>query len=530
MMALTKVSQSLMQGRTVSVLDYGADPTGLTDSTAAFNAAIAAASQTLPSTIDAGVTLICNGGVFVIGALNTITVPIIIDFQNGYVIPNTTGVMFTIGYSNATYNAEKFVMRDVTFIGSAAWTQQPSDLIKIGTTVQSNQVVLQNVNAWGVTTTHSLIWNYRSFGLTMRDCILRGCSSPQAIYLSKSLVDDSTFSNAINLDHIEISAHTGLGIYSQGADMSISNKSVIEACTLGGIKTINNTNKFIVTDCYFEANYQFDISITEQLYGGNYTVRGCFFGGAPNVTTSNRVYIDNSALLSGSVDVTVQDNYFYFGGVIGPVGSSPNYIGINNQTGVFLDSWIGEDRFNYELSNLITPTFNANIINSYGVNGTSPKLTYTTVYSDTEWTGATGSTPPTNWSVLNAGTFTIVNAGAAPYDVALQIAHSGAVNNPAIYRQYTTVAGKKYRFSFAIKSATATPFVFLGKTIGANQYTSQSSTTGAIVSFANEFIAETTTTFVTLQAGTIVAGQSCIFDQVILEELGATITVTGATA
>ena len=52
-MALTKVSQSLMQGRTVSVLDYGADPTGLTDSTAAFNLAIAAASQTLPNTIDA---------------------------------------------------------------------------------------------------------------------------------------------------------------------------------------------------------------------------------------------------------------------------------------------------------------------------------------------------------------------------------------------------------------------------------------------------------------------------------------------
>lgn len=529
-MALTQVTQSLIKGRTVSVLDYGADPTGQTDSTAAFNAAIAAASQTLPDTIDAGVTLICNGGVFVIGELDVITVPIIIDFQNGYVIPNTTDVVFTIGYSNATYNAEKLVMRDVTFLGSNEFVLQPTSLIKIGTTAQSNQVVLQNVNVWSVTATHSLIWNFRSFGLTVRDCIFRGCTSPQAIYLSKSLIDDSTFSNAINFDHLEISSHAGIGIYSEGADMVISNKSVIEACSLGGIKTINNTNAVIVTDSYFEANLLFDISITEQLYGGNYTIRGNFFGGAPNVTTNNRVYIDTSALLSGEVTVTVQDNYFYFGGVIGPTGSSPNYVGINNTTGVILGSWIGDNRYNYELSNTIADTFNATIINKYGVNGTTPGLTYTVQYSDTAWTGATGATPPTNWTVITGGLFSIVNAGPAPYNVALQIEHNGANNNPSIYRQYTTVVGKKYRFSFTIKSATATPFVFLGKTIGADEYTNQSSTTGALALFANEFIAETTTTFVTLQAATIVSGQTCVFDEVILEELGAAITVTGATA
>jgi hypothetical protein len=529
-MALTKVTQSLIAGRTVSVLDYGADPTGQTDSTAAFNLAIAAASQTLPDQIDAGVTLICNGGLFVIGALNTITVPIIIDFQNGYVIPNTTGVVFTIGYSNAVYNAEKFVMRDVTFLGSNVWTLQPTSLIKIGTTAQSNQVVLQNVNVWSVTATHSLIWNFRSFGLTVRDCILRGCSSPRAIYLSKSLVDDSTFSNAINFDHLEISAHAGLGIYSEGADMVVSNKSVIEACSLGGIKTINNTNGFIVTDSYFEANLQFDISITEQLYGGNYTVRSCFFGGAPNVTTNNRIYIDNSALLSGSVDVTVQDNFFYFGGVTGSIGSNPNYIGINNQTGIFLDSWIGENRFNYELSNVVTPTFNANIINSYGVNGTSPKLTYTTVYSDTAWTGATGSIPPTNWTVITGGVFTIVNAGAAPYDVALQISHNGVNNNPSIYRQYTTVVGKKYQFIFAMQGSTPTSYVYLGKSIGSDEYTNQTSTPAQTRSYSNEFIAETTTTYVTLLVAANLSGQFGIFDEVILKEMGTALTVTGATA
>ena len=40
-MALTKVSYSMIEGSPVSVLDYGADPTGVADSTAAINAAIA---------------------------------------------------------------------------------------------------------------------------------------------------------------------------------------------------------------------------------------------------------------------------------------------------------------------------------------------------------------------------------------------------------------------------------------------------------------------------------------------------------
>jgi len=40
-MSLTKVSYSMINGETVNVLDYGADPTGATDSTAAFQAAAA---------------------------------------------------------------------------------------------------------------------------------------------------------------------------------------------------------------------------------------------------------------------------------------------------------------------------------------------------------------------------------------------------------------------------------------------------------------------------------------------------------
>ena len=44
-MALTKVSYSMITGAPVNVLDYGADATGLTDSSAAIQAAIDAVPE-----------------------------------------------------------------------------------------------------------------------------------------------------------------------------------------------------------------------------------------------------------------------------------------------------------------------------------------------------------------------------------------------------------------------------------------------------------------------------------------------------
>jgi len=44
-MSLTKVSYSMIQGESANVLDFGADPTGVADSTAAFNAAAAASKR-----------------------------------------------------------------------------------------------------------------------------------------------------------------------------------------------------------------------------------------------------------------------------------------------------------------------------------------------------------------------------------------------------------------------------------------------------------------------------------------------------
>ena len=45
-MSITKVSYSLITGASINVLDFGADPTGVNDSTAAFTSAKTAALAT----------------------------------------------------------------------------------------------------------------------------------------------------------------------------------------------------------------------------------------------------------------------------------------------------------------------------------------------------------------------------------------------------------------------------------------------------------------------------------------------------
>ena len=60
-MSLTKVSYSMINGSPVNVLDYGADPTGIADSTAAIQAAIDAASNVY---IPTGTYIISDPGLF----------------------------------------------------------------------------------------------------------------------------------------------------------------------------------------------------------------------------------------------------------------------------------------------------------------------------------------------------------------------------------------------------------------------------------------------------------------------------------
>lgn len=524
-MSLTKVTQSMLAGKTISVLDYGADPTGATDSTDAFNLAIAAATSHVG--ITAGVTLIGNGGTYVLGALAPITVPLIIDFQGGYIYTNTTATMFDINYTNASHNAERVVMRDVTFLGSATWVLQPLYLISIGSSNQCPNVLLENVSAWAVVVTGAFVYNHRGAGLTMRDCVFRGCIAPAAIYLDDDSTD-SVFSNAINIDHCEISAHTGIGIHSKGADMSVSNKSIIEGCSVGGVLLERRSNNTSFVDSYFEANSNYDISISGNLYGGAYAVRSCFFGGNPGVisagfypgvTATARIRADKPSI-SGEVTVTAQDCYFYFGGITCTSGQGASYVGINNTQYLPTTGWTSQD-YDKEISDVARTSTKAVIVNKSGLNR-SISNSWSMRYFDTLWTGATGATPPNGWSVVTGGTFSIVDSGfPAPYEVSLKIEHNGVNNNPALVRGYTTTPGARYRFQISTLGDIAPAVIKLGLSSGGTEYIGWGAVAGAMTQNSHEFVPVTSTTYVYVSVITSTAGQYAIFDELFLYQLSA---------
>ena len=96
-MSLTKVTYSMIQGAPVNVLDFGADPTGATDSTAAFNAAIS-----YLNTLSYSATLILEGNFLLSGSLNAITTPRKVIDGYGATITHDGGTLFSFASGGNT--------------------------------------------------------------------------------------------------------------------------------------------------------------------------------------------------------------------------------------------------------------------------------------------------------------------------------------------------------------------------------------------------------------------------------------------
>ena len=154
----------------------------------------------------------------------------------------------------------------------------------------------------------------------------------------------------------------------------------------------------------------------------------------------------------------------------------------------------------------------------------------TALSSDTAWTGATGATPPTGWSSVNGGVYTIFDSSdGAPYDACLKIEHGGAQNYPYIKKSspVTVVIGKKYRFSFAFKHGTSTNgAVGLGTSDAGVEYQIWNTLTDATWTiYTKEFTATSTNVYYYLQSNTAISGQYELFDEVTLTEIGATLAL-----
>lgn len=190
-MSLTKVSYSMIQGTPVNVLDYGADPTGATDSTAALQAAfdyagsISINETALPYlwSIKGGATVVLPEGKFIISG--TLNVPQNVSIsgagQNSTIIKSSYDGIILRNYCvptvTGTYDQSGVIWQNFGIVGTNTLTNQIGINLLRWNYSQLSNVVVENCGSHGIVLAQALgtiftgvqCLNNTGIGLAVRD-------------------------------------------------------------------------------------------------------------------------------------------------------------------------------------------------------------------------------------------------------------------------------------------------------------------------------------------------------------------------
>jgi hypothetical protein len=322
-MALTKASFSMITGAVFNVLDYGADPTGTTDSTTAIQGAINAARDTVNTGLGTGGAVIyLPRGVYLSSAL-TIDLPFISMQGDGWTATTikSTGVTSPLLKVISTYTpaAESYHMfiKDIKF--------------QNGNTTTNDLLWVQNIAFWRVencwfqgnsTTVNTCVAVRSSLLGTFEQCAFRYASQYTVdVY---QLAGYATPPNAVTFRDCSFWEGNVFGLrYQDGALLRIldcdfeGNGRGANDINHGGIQ-IKNTSpngegaSAIISNTWFEANVGTNIRLDDHRYnaGGVYIRDSLGLGGnvnygiyAPNpgAGRSNNVNIQNSIFQSANL-------------------------------------------------------------------------------------------------------------------------------------------------------------------------------------------------------------------------------------
>jgi len=269
---ISRTVQSKLQD-TVSVLDFGADPTGATDSTIAVNNAIASSPF-----------VFFPPGTYLLTSLNTITGTSVNLFGTGRSTVlkfNTTGTCIfvdqtyegSVGYNSST------IISNFSFQNIAT----PSSFIKLNNTVNA---VIENCYFDSVTVGRCINMN-QGWELKIKDCLFTNVIGDCYVQESTAGTNPSiTGCDFTNNSGTAIKGITGLG------ELSVTD-CVIEGCGAGIVanSTLGYTWNMTLSNVYFEANLGYDIDITDPTLGdiSSYvTLISCSFLGTPQINLGNR--------------------------------------------------------------------------------------------------------------------------------------------------------------------------------------------------------------------------------------------------
>jgi hypothetical protein len=275
-MPLTKVSYSMITGAVYNVLDYGADPTGATSSTAAIQAAINAAAATVGTPLaqaSGGGVVYFPTGVYLSGSL-TITSPFVSLQGDGPTASQikSSGVFNPLlkvsgGTTSAPANYNMFI-RDMKFIGGGS---------------ANNILMIQNIALWhvqncwfeGDDSTVTTVALLSALVGSFENCLIRaGTSYGVHISQESGYVAEP---NLITFNTCNVYSSLTFGLYADGTTQLALNNCSFELCgnvndtSHGGVHITNSSPLgvgpgAVLRGCWFESNIGVNVRVSERVY------------------------------------------------------------------------------------------------------------------------------------------------------------------------------------------------------------------------------------------------------------------------
>jgi hypothetical protein len=304
-MSLTKVSFSMISGTVVNVLDFGADPTGVADSTTAIQAAIDSFGNTSANTA---------GSIYFPRGTYKVSSQIVFNGQTGFVIFGQGKFLTTIVASNWTDNTKpifKFVngaycsVKEMSLNAQASGTQVKSAIevqVSAPITPTPQGMIFENLHIDGVQS-GGFSCGIRFFADAGQDnnneraffnnCDFSNCNNGISIENYNSLLHQ-IFGGVIGSCGVGINTSIGLGGSFSATGVAFIQNSIAD------FKFANNdTHPIDIVNCKSEATTGYwiwttnaatrdDINVVNSTYHGTTTGAGCIlYAGKGHLNLNN---------------------------------------------------------------------------------------------------------------------------------------------------------------------------------------------------------------------------------------------------
>jgi hypothetical protein len=437
-MTLTKASYSMIEGAVVNILDYGADPTGVADSTAAIQAAFDyAGSLSIPDTVypnpnnygvKGGTTVFLPAGEYAVsGRLNVPqNVNIVGAGRNSTLISSSYDGTILSNYVVPTqpgeYSQPGNVWRDFCINGDRTKTNQTGiELLRWDLSLMSN-ILIQNCGSNGIVIFQCLMSifelidceNNVGFGMGLRDGILTSIDPT----LNNLPTNACTFNNCHALGNGQaglLLAQYGDGSFGGGVIGCVFNNCIYEynakaQAPGAGYNVIITTNCITpneFNECWVEdnaVNAHFYINPTDVSSPTRFTNLHHFSGGSSNLP--NRCIIAPTGFVYINGAFGQNTSYKVINGSNSPFRLTNNvaHIWANNLAG----NLVTDNNFVEDENNLSTGLYNSLNMNNYGaVYGPSSLKGQAGVYLD-QWRTETQTY---SFAAMEGGTGLVLGSG-----------------------------------------------------------------------------------------------------------------------